>query len=92
MKEQSAAVADIAGVHINMDTSKGKVINNHMKYMRILHFRACSEGLFYTNLGDPSMVTNHINTSVNPYYFISTVKQNYKFFTNSEVEGAIKVR
>ena len=72
-------VAYIAGVHINMDTSKEKVINIHMQYKHIIHFIACAEGLFYTNLDDPSMVTNTINTSVKPYYFLSIVKQNSGF-------------
>ena len=81
-------VAYIAGVHINMDTSEEKVINIHMQDKHIIHFIACAEGLFYTNLDDPSMVTNTINTSVNPYYFLSIVKQNSEFFTDSEVGGA----
>ena len=53
-----------------MDSSKGKGINIHMQERRIMHLRACSEGLFFTNLGDPSMVNNPINTSINLYYFI----------------------
>ena len=63
-----------------------------MQDRRILHFRACVESLFYTNLDDPSMVTNTINTTANPYYFLSTVKQNSEFSTDSEVEGARKVQ
>ena len=72
-------VANIAGVHIKMDTSKVKVIIFHMQDRRILHFRAFFEGLFYTNLDDPIMVTDPIDTSVNPYSFLSTMKQNYAF-------------
>ena len=72
-------VPNIVGVHIKMDTSKGKVIKVHMQDRRILHFRAFVEGVFYTNLDDPIMVTNPIDTSVNPYSFLPTVKQNYEF-------------
>ena len=64
-----AEVSNIEGVHIKMDTSKEKIINVHMQYRRIIHFRAFEEGIFYTNLDDLSMVTNHINTSINPYSF-----------------------
>ena len=64
-----AEVSKLAGVHINMDTSKEKDINVYMYDRRIIHFRACVEGLFYTNLSYPSMVTNPIDTSINPYYF-----------------------
>ena len=83
-------VANIAGVHINMDTSKEIVIKVHMQDRCILHFRVCKEGLFYTNLDDYGMVTNPTNTYVNPYFFLSTVKQNSEFFTDSEVEEARK--
>ena len=87
-----AEVANIAGVHIKMGTLKGKFINLHMQDRRILHFKACAEGMLYTYLDDPSMVTNTINTTANPYYFLSTVKQNSEFSTDSEVEGARKVQ
>ena len=53
-------VANISGVHINMDTSKEKFINVHMQDRQSLHFRACAEGMFYTNLDDTSMVKNPI--------------------------------
>ena len=84
-------VAKIVGVHINMDTSKEKVSNVHIQDRSILHFRACADGLFYTNLDEPSMITNNINTSVNPYSFLSTVKQNSELFTDYSFEGARKV-
>ena len=45
----------------------------------ILHFRACVKGLFYKNLDDYSMFNDTINTSVNPYYFLSSAKQNFGF-------------
>ena len=38
-----ADVANIAGVHINMDTSKGKAINMHIEDEKIIHFKACAE-------------------------------------------------
>ena len=71
-----AEAANIAGVHINMDTSKEKAINVHIKDGRITHFKLCEEGLFYINLNDPIMTTNHTNVSLNTYYYLSTVKQN----------------
>ena len=70
-----AEVANIAGVHIKMGTLKGKFINLHMQDRQILHFKACAEGMLYTYLDDPNMVTNPINTSVNPYSFLSDMKQ-----------------
>ena len=39
-------VANIAGVHIKTNKSKGKVINVHIKDRKIIHFKACSESLF----------------------------------------------
>ena len=63
-----------------------------MQDRQILHFRVCVEGLFYKNLDDSSMVTNPINTSVNPYSFLYTVKQNSELFTDSEVEGERKIQ
>ena len=41
-----AEVANISVVHINMDMSKGKVINVHIQDRKIIHFKACVEGLF----------------------------------------------
>ena len=43
-----AEVSNIAGVHINMDISKEKVINIQIQYGIIIQFKACAEGLFYT--------------------------------------------
>ena len=62
-----AAVTNIAGVHIKMDMSKEKVINVHIEYGKIIHFKACTEGLFYTNINDPTMITNPTNVSLNTY-------------------------
>ena len=76
-------VANISGLHIKMDTSKVKVINFHIKDRKIIHFKACVEGHFYTNLDDPSMITNPTNFSINAYSYISTLKQNSNFFTDS---------
>ena len=55
-----AEVANIAGVHIKMDTSKEKVINVHMQDRSILHFIACTESMLLKNLDDPIMVTNSV--------------------------------
>ena len=63
------------GVHIKMETSKEKVINVQIKDGKIIHFKAYAEGIFYTKLDDPSMITNHTNVSVNTYSYISTVKK-----------------
>ena len=58
-------VFDIAVVHIMMDTSMEKVINVHIKYLWIIHLKACAEGLLYTNLDEPNMIANPTNVSVN---------------------------
>ena len=68
-----------------------KVINVHIKDGIIIHFKSCAEGFFYTNLDESSMITNPNNASVNVYSYLSALKQNF-IFTNSEVEGAWKVR
>ena len=59
-----AEVSNIEGVHINMDTSNENIINGHMQDMCIIHFRVCAEGLFFTNLDDPSIFTNIINKKI----------------------------
>ena len=38
------------------------------------------------------MITNPTNVSLNAYSYLSTVKQHSDFFTDSEIEGAQKVR
>ena len=35
-------VTIIVGVHTNMDMSKEKVINAHIKYRKNIHFKACA--------------------------------------------------
>ena len=62
-----------------MDKSKEKVVNVHTNGGKIIHFKACAEGIFYTNLDDPSMITNPTNVSVNTYSYLSTVKQSSYF-------------
>ena len=81
-------VAIIVGVHIKMDTSKGKVINVPIKDKTIICFKASSECIFYTNLNDPTMITDTNNVFLNAYSYLSTVKQNLQFFTDSNIEGA----
>ena len=56
-----AEVTNIVGVHINIYTYKGKVINVYIKYGKIIHFKAYAEYLSYTNLNDPTMITNPTN-------------------------------
>ena len=68
-------VLNIAGVHIKMDKSKEKVINVHIEDRKIVHFKECVEGPFYTNLNDATMITNPINVYINAYYYLSMVKQ-----------------
>ena len=67
-------VSNISGMHIKMDTSKKKIINVHIKYGKIIHFKSCAEeGLFYTNLDDPIMITNPTNVSVDAYSYLYTI-------------------
>ena len=76
-------VTNIKRVHIKMDTSKEKLINVYIKDGKIVHLKACVGGLFYTNLDDPSMITNPNNFSINAYSYLSNLKQNSIFFTDS---------
>ena len=48
----------------------------HIKEGKIIHFKACVEGLLYTNLDDPTMITNPTNVSFNAYSYLYAVKQN----------------
>ena len=66
-------VANIAGVHIKMGISRGKIINVHIKEGKFIHFKVCVEGLFCTNLDDPSMSTNPNSVSVKYYSYIYTI-------------------
>ena len=84
-----AEASKIAGVHINMETSREKVINVHIEDGKIIHFKACSEGIFYTNLNNPTMITNPNNVSLNAYYYLSTKKT--QIFTDYKIEGAQRV-
>ena len=85
-------VANIAGVHIKMNISKGKLINVHIKDRKIINFKACVEGLFCTSLNEPTMITNTNNVTLNSYYYLFMVKQNSDFYTDSEIEGSQKVQ
>ena len=84
-------VANILGVHIKMETSKEKVINVHIKDIKIVHFKACAEGLLYANINDPTIITNTNNFSLHTYSYLSTVFF-IVFFTDSEIKGAQKFR
>ena len=86
-----AEAANITGVYINMKTSKEKVINVHIKDRKIIHFKACVEDIFYTNINDLNIITNPTTFSPNTYSYISMVKKS-EFFTDFEVEGARKIR
>ena len=48
--------SNIARLHINIDTSKEKVINVHIKDRTFIHFKACAEVFFQKNIDDPSMI------------------------------------
>ena len=85
-----AEVANIAGVHINLDTPKGKLINVHIEDGKIFHLKALAQGLFYAKFNEPAMINNPINVSLNAYSYLTTVKQNSDF-TDSKIEGAQKV-
>ena len=92
-----AGFANIAGVHIKMDTYKGEVINLQIKDKKIIYLKACIEGILYTNLNEPTMITNPTNVSLNSYYYLSTVKQNsyfllvLKFKEHREVKSYINI-
>ena len=72
-------VANSLGVHTKMNMSKEKVINVHIKNGKIIHFKACAEGLFYTNLNEPTTITNLTKVSLNIHPCLSTVKQSSYF-------------
>ena len=65
--------AKIAVVPIKMDTSKEKVINVQIEDGKIINFKAFAEGLFYTNLNDPTKITNYTNIYLDTYSYISTI-------------------
>ena len=71
--------AKIAVVPIKMDTSKEKVINVQIEDGKIINFKAFAEGLFYTNLNDPTIITNPTKVSLNAYYCLYMVQQNSDF-------------
>ena len=71
--------AKIAGVHNKIDTPKEKVINVHIKDGEIIHFKACAEILFYTNINDPIIITNPTNVSLDDYSYLSTILKNRYF-------------
>ena len=79
------------GVSIKMDTSKKKLINVHTEDGKTIDFKECAEGLLYTNLDEPIIITNSTNVSLNADSYLSMVKQNSDF-TDYEIEGAQKVQ
>ena len=74
-----AEVTNNAGVHINMDMSKEKIINAHIKDRKFIHLKEYAEGIFYTNINDRTIITNPNNVSLNAYSRLSNVKQNSEF-------------
>ena len=86
-----AKIANIAEVHIKMETSMEKLINVHTEDGKTINLKAYVEGLLYTNLNDPDMITNPTNFPLNAYPYLSTVKK-LRFFTDSEIKGAQKVQ
>ena len=81
---------NIAGVHINMETSKEKVINVHIKDGKTIYFKAFAEGLFYTNINDPTMITYNINVSFNTYSYLSTIEKNSEFLLIIQLKERIE--
>ena len=79
-------VTNIAVVHINMYTSKEKFINVHIEDRKVIHFKSYAEGIFCTNLNEPTMITNPTNGYINAYSYISTVKQNLVFLLNLKLK------
>ena len=71
-----AEVPNIPVLHINMDMSKEKLIDLHIEDGKIIHFKACAEGVVYTILNEPTMITNPTNVYLNAYSYLSMVKQN----------------
>ena len=73
--------ASISGVHIRMDSSKGRAIivehNNH-----IIKFQVCCDGLYYYH------TANKFISHVNSYSFLTTVKDNKEYFRTSEIQGS----
>ena len=57
-----------------MDTPKEKVSNVHIKDRKIIQFKACEEGLFYTNFSELTTITHPTNVSPNAYSYLFTVK------------------
>ena len=74
-----AEVANIVGVHINMDTSNEKSHQYSHQIRKKNHFKACAEDIFYINLDEQIMITNNNYVSVNTYSYLSIVKQSYDF-------------
>ena len=64
-------VVNIAVGHTKIDISKEKVINVHIKY-QLPPLKECAQGLFYTNIDYPSMITNPTSVSGNAYYYLYT--------------------
>ena len=62
-----------------MDTSEEKLINVHIEDGKTINFKACAQGLLYTNINDPTMITNTTNVYLNVYYYPSMEKQNSDF-------------
>ena len=87
-----AEVTNIAGVHIKINMSKGKVINMHIENRKIINFKAFAEGIFYTNLNDPTMITTPDNFSLNAYSYLYTVKQDSVFLLILKLKDSRKLK
>ena len=73
-----AEVANIAEVHIKTIHQRKGHQRSYQRQKNI-HFKECVEGILYTNIDEPSMITNTNNVSVNYYSYLSNVKQNSAF-------------
>ena len=62
-------------VSILMCASMEKSTNMQIKNGKTIHLKDCVEGIFYTKLNNPTMITNLTNVSLNAYTYLSTLKQ-----------------
>ena len=69
-------LASIPGVHISMDSRKYCAII--VEYQnQIIRFQECHDGFYYYD------ITNKFISHINSYSFLSTVKDNKKYFSTS---------
>ena len=80
-------LAPIPGVYIIMDAREKRELVVHYKEAT-LRFIECKEGLYYSGMAE----SDNSNTSVTTYSCLQFVKNNKKYYTNSEIKGAKTAR